>query len=124
MFKTKVIFESAEGPLEISVFDFDDTLVKTKSYIYVIKVDGERVKMTPAEYAVYEPLQGDVFDFSDFEHVKSPAPIMHMLLKLQYAVRNLGTENVFILTARGNPAPCRRSEYTPLEIVTRREKQT
>lgn len=107
MSKLKMTFEPVGGPLEISVFDFDDTLVKTTSYIYMTRVNGERVKMTPAEYATYEPRRGDVFDFSDFEHVKSPTPIMHMLLKLQYAVRNLGTENVFILTARGNSAPIR-----------------
>jgi hypothetical protein len=107
MSKVEKIFESAEGPLEINVFDFDDTLVKTKSSIHMTNARGESVTMTPAEYAVYEPQSGDHFDFSDFEHLKSPTPIAHMVLKLNYAIRNWGAKNVFILTARGNPAPIR-----------------
>ena len=98
-----------EAPVvaEVDIFDFDDTLVKTKSHIYLTTRDGEFVSLTPGEYAVYEPQPGDTFDFSDFEQVKSPTPISHMLLKLHYAIRNLGPANVFILTARGHAEPIR-----------------
>jgi hypothetical protein len=92
---------------EVNVFDFDDTLVKTKSHIYLTTVQGESIVLTPTEYAVYDSQPGDKFDYSDFEHVKSPSPIMHMLLKLRYAIRNLGSQNVFILTARGAADPIR-----------------
>ena len=100
----KMLFE-APMVAEINVFDFDDTLVKTRSHIYLTTKDGESRSLTPGEYAVYEPKPGDSFDFSDFHHVKNPTPIMHMLLKLRYAIRTLGPDNVFILTARGNPGP-------------------
>jgi len=98
-----------EAPVvaEVNIFDFDDTLVKTKSHIYLTTRDGEFVALTPGEYAVYDPQPGDTFDFSDFEQVKSPTPISHMLLKLHYAIRNLGPANVFILTARGHAEPIR-----------------
>ena len=94
---------------EVNVFDFDDTLVKTKSHIYVTnKKDGTSSKLTPGQYAVYSPKPGDHFDFSDFEDVIEPEPIHHMLMKLKYSVKKLGEENVFILTARGTPGPIRR----------------
>lgn len=93
---------------EVNVFDFDDTLVRTKSFIYVTNVDGSTLKLTPGEYAKYVGRKGDSFDFSEFERVNEPMPINHMLLKLRFAIRNLGAENVFILTARGVAEPIRR----------------
>jgi len=95
--------------VEVNVFDFDDTLVKTKSHIYVTnKKNGTSDKLTPGQYAVYSARPGDEFDFSDFEQVIEPEPIHHMLMRLKYAVKKLGEENVFILTARGQSAPIRR----------------
>jgi hypothetical protein len=40
---------------KLRVFDFDDTLVKTNSFIYVKHGDGKESKLTPGEYAIYEP---------------------------------------------------------------------
>jgi phosphoglycolate phosphatase-like HAD superfamily hydrolase len=37
---------------KLRVFDFDDTLVKTTSFIYVTN-NGKKSKLTPGEYAVY-----------------------------------------------------------------------
>ena len=51
---------------KLRIFDFDDTLVKTKSHIYITHRDGKKSKLSPGEYAVYTPKQGDQFDFSDF----------------------------------------------------------
>ena len=101
----KYLMESVVA--EVNVFDFDDTLVKTKSRIYLTTAEGVSITLTSDEYAVYESEPGDVFDFSDFEQIKSPSPISHMLLKLHYAIRNLGPANVFILTARGDAGPIR-----------------
>lgn len=93
---------------EVNVFDFDDTLVRTNSRIYLKTEDGEIDALTPHEYATYEPQPGDTFDFSDFEDVLNPEPIMHMLLKIRLAIRDLGNENVFVLTARGYDEPIRK----------------
>jgi hypothetical protein len=45
----------ADENKKLRVFDFDDTLVKTKSHIYVKHGDGKESKLTPGEYAIYEP---------------------------------------------------------------------
>jgi len=93
---------------EVNVFDFDDTLVRTNSRIYLKTEDGEIDALTPHEYASYDPQPGDTFDFSDFEDVIEPEPIMHMLLKIRMAIRDLGADNVFVLTARGYPDPIQK----------------
>jgi len=92
---------------EIHVFDFDDTIVKTGSMIHVIAPDGETFSLTPRQYAMYSPAEGDVFDFSDFEGLIDPKPVNNTLLKLKIAIRDVGPANVFILTARGNQVPVR-----------------
>ena len=51
---------------KLSIFDFDDTLVSTNAKIHITHGDGEKETLTPAEYAVYEPQEGDEFDFSEF----------------------------------------------------------
>jgi hypothetical protein len=66
MIKKSLTLEAAKLA-EINVFDFDDTLVKTKSRIYLTTKEGRLVALTPGEYAVYEPQPGDVFDYSEFD---------------------------------------------------------
>ena len=52
-------------------FDLDDTLIKTNSKVIVR--NGDQVKeLTPGEYAVYEPQEGDQFDYSQFENIREP----------------------------------------------------
>ena len=57
---------------KLRVFDFDDTLVKTTSFIYVTHRNGMKTKMTPGQYAKYDARDGDEFDFKDFQQVKRP----------------------------------------------------
>jgi len=84
---------------KLRVFDFDDTLVKTSSYIYVTHKDGKESKLTPGQYAVYKERPGDQFDFRDFEKVKNPKVIKgyFQLLKNMAATSDRA---VYILTAR------------------------
>ena len=89
---------------EIHVFDFDDTLVRTNSRIRV-KSSGGDFFLSPQEYAKYKRRPGDVFDYSDFEQVIEPELIPSTFLKLKAAIDSNGNDNVFILTARGNPVP-------------------
>lgn len=90
-----------EGKLR--VFDFDDTVVHTNSKVYVSKRDGRKIPLTPAEYAVYEPDEHDVFDYSDFDKdIKSAqqTPYAKLLRKMLQAP---GTDRrVAILTARSD----------------------
>lgn len=84
---------------KLRVFDFDDTLVQTKSHIYVTHKSGKKSKLTPGEYAVYEEKPSDEFDFSDFQSVKQPQEIKGVTRLLKNIVR-VGGADVFILTAR------------------------
>ena len=92
------------GEKKLRIFDFDDTLVKTKSHIYIKHKDGKESKLTPGEYAIYEPKEGDKFDFSDFEKVKQPQEIKGVTRLLKNIVRVGGSE-IVILTARAAYKP-------------------
>jgi hypothetical protein len=94
----------ASGDRKLRVFDFDDTLVKTKSNIYVTHSDGNKSTLTPGEYAIYEPKEGDKFDFSDFESVKHPQEIKGVTRLLKNIIRVGGSE-IVILTARASYRP-------------------
>jgi phosphoglycolate phosphatase-like HAD superfamily hydrolase len=102
---------TAFGPMQelsgkkLRVFDFDDTLVQTKSNIYITHKDGKKSKLTPGEYAVYEPKSGDKFDFSDFEKVKQPQEIKGVTDLLRKLAKAEGERKIVILTARGAYRP-------------------
>ena len=89
---------------KIRVFDFDDTLVQTKSHIYITHKDGKKSTLTPGEYAIYEPKEGDKFDFSDFEKVNQPQEIKGVTRLLKNIVR-VGGSDIYILTARAAYKP-------------------
>lgn len=89
---------------KLRVFDFDDTLVQTNSHIFITHKSGKKSKLTPGEYAVYEPKKGDDFDFSDFDKVNQPQEIKGVTRLLKNIVRAGGSE-IVILTARGAYKP-------------------
>lgn len=90
---------------KLRVFDFDDTIVKTDSYIYVTHKNGRTSKLTPGEYAVYKPKPGDQFDYSDFEDVVNPKEIKGITKVLRDMARAGGDRGVYILTAREHAKP-------------------
>lgn len=92
---------------KLRIFDFDDTLVKTNSNIYIKHKDGKESKLTPGEYAIYEPKNDDKFDFSDFEKVKQPQEIKGVTRLLKNIVRVGGSE-IVILTARAAYKPIKK----------------
>ena len=104
MLSAFIPMNEAKGDKKLRVFDFDDTLVKTKSHIYITHKDGKNSKLTPGEYAIYEPKQGDKFDFSDFESVKRPQEIKGVTRLLKNILR-VGGSDVVILTARSAYKP-------------------
>ena len=95
------------GDKKLRVFDFDDTLVQTNSHIYVTDKNNKKSKLTPGEYAVYEPKKGDKFDFSDFDKVNQPQEIKGVTRLLKNIVRVGGSE-IVILTARGAYKPIKK----------------
>ena len=90
---------------KLRVFDFDDTLVQTKSNIYITHKDGKKSTLTPGEYAIYEPKSGDKFDFSDFEKVKQPQEVKGVSDLLRKIAKAEGERKIVILTARGSYKP-------------------
>ena len=92
---------------KLRIFDFDDTLVQTKSHIYIRHKDGSKSKLTPAQYAVYDEKPGDEFDFSDFSRVQEPTEIKRITNVLRKIVQK-SSETVYILTARAAYKPIRQ----------------
>ena len=90
---------------KLRVFDFDDTLVKTNSFIYIKHDDGKESKLTPGEYAIYEAKPNDQFDFSDFQKVTQPQEIKGVTKLLRTIVNKEGERKVVILTARSAYKP-------------------
>ena len=86
----------------ISVFDFDDTLARTKSKVIVTMPDGKRSKIDAAEFAknsITLEDQGAEFDFSEFNKVidGKKGPLADLALRRQ---GKFGSKDIFVLTAR------------------------
>ena len=90
---------------KLRVFDFDDTLVKTNSFIYVTHKDGKKSKLTPGQYAVYKEKPGDVFDYSDFQRVTEPKLIKGYFELLKRMSAADSGRTIYILTARSAYKP-------------------
>lgn len=107
---------------KLRVFDFDDTLVRTNSFVRLRKPGGEQVHMTPAEYALYSPMPDDDLDFEDFKRLNDPREITWTLNILRSVVRSGG--DAIILTARGNESKPHIEEFLAkvgvpgIEVVT------
>jgi hypothetical protein len=85
---------------KLRVFDFDDTLVFTNSYIYVKSIDGREKKLTPGEYALYDEKPGDEYDFRDFYSVQEPKELKKVTKVLKRVIQKNNGDGVYILTAR------------------------
>ena len=79
---------------KLRVFDFDDTLVFTKSYIYVKKSNGSELKLTPGEYAVYNEKPGEEYDFRDFYSVQEPQELKKITNVLKRIINKNGGDGV------------------------------
>jgi FMN phosphatase YigB (HAD superfamily) len=90
---------------KLRVFDFDDTLVKTTSFIYVTHKDGKKSKLSPGQYAVYKERPGDVFDYTDFQKVTNPQIIKGYFELLKRMSAADSGRTIYILTARSAYKP-------------------
>ena len=89
-------------PKGISVWDFDDTLAKTKSNVLYTMPDGTKGKLNAEEFAKEGDkliAKGANFDFSEFSKVVngSKGPFFEKAIARN---KKFGNKNVFILTAR------------------------
>ena len=112
----------------ISVFDFDDTLAKTKEKVIVIMPNGKRSKISASQFAVKaESLKerGAEFDFSNFDKVSkttAEGPLADLARKRQ---GKFGSGDIFVLTARPQASAESIKEFLdsiginiPLENIT------
>jgi hypothetical protein len=87
----------------ISVFDFDDTLARTKEKVIVNNADGSSTEISAAQFAETAnelEANGATFDFSNFEGVADgtkKGPLADLALKRQ---DKFGSKDIFVLTAR------------------------
>jgi len=98
---------------KLRVFDFDDTLAKVNSWVYIKTPGGKEKKLDSAEYAVYKLKPGETEDFRDFNKLlRSPKLIKQnvKMLRKQLAKASKasrGARKVTILTARALGFPVR-----------------
>jgi hypothetical protein len=106
------VFKAEERMLNegrtLRVFDWDDTLATTVSYIYVKHKDGKETKLTPGEYAVYKVKSGDEYDFSDFNKMLNKPAIIKKNFDLLQRMLSNPEKKVTILTARKLAFPIRK----------------
>jgi len=84
-------------------FDLDDTLITSKSNVIVTNPEQGTFKLTPAEYALYEPGPDDELDFSEFKYLKNPKVIkdnFELFSKILEKSSQLSGAKTIILTAR------------------------
>ena len=87
--------------IQVTIFDLDDTLVRTDARTTVTHEDGTTDSLAPAEYANYVRQKGDKFDYSGFRTLVNPQFIERGLeLFKQAYVLDRETSDVVILTAR------------------------
>jgi len=85
----------------LSVFDFDDTIAKTKSKV-IVELDGKTFKINATDFARRHAelkSKGANFDFKEFEKVieGKKGPLFDLAMKRQ---EKFGSKDIFILTAR------------------------
>lgn len=103
MIKLKDILLERKGML--SIFDFDDTLAKSDSWVYVMLNGKEVDKLDPAEFAVHELKDGEEYDFKDFDKKLRNPKIIKKNVDLLRKQLKKGGRKVTILTARRLGAP-------------------
>ena len=132
--ETKVnAFKASKKRKGISVFDFDDTIAKTKEQVLVKMPDGTLRRLTPAQFAEQADIltdQGAEFDFSQFENVigAKKGPLADLALRRQ---DKFGSGDIYVLTARPQTSAVNIKLFLdsiglniPLENITGLEKGT
>ncbi len=94
------------GELGLTIFDIDETLMRTTAKIKVVK-DGKVIKsLTNQEFNNYKLQPGEQFDFGEFRNAekfrRESQPIGPMIAKLKAILRNAGNSRVIMLTARAD----------------------
>lgn len=97
---------------KLRVFDFDDTIAKSDSNIRITTDTGEKIEMTPGEYATHKINPNYDYDFSEFDQVINPREIKQITNIIRNAL-NAGTEGreIAVLTARAPESEASIRDY-------------
>lgn len=101
----QIILDFVDGdPIdELHIYDFDDTLVRTNSTIFIVNTQtGERRELHPHEFHEYHLRKNEMFDLEDFDIVEEAILLPHFE-KFKSDYKRLGNKKVAILTARPYP---------------------
>jgi len=85
--------------MELSVFDFDDTLFISDSKVKVKKKSGKIKLLNSRQFAKYKIRKGDEFDFTDFDRINGSF-VEWTKERFDASVENTQSKTV-IMTARG-----------------------
>lgn len=94
---------------KLVVFDFDDTLMKTDSKVYITHKNGTEEKLNADQWNRYIKKPGDKFNFDEFftvDYLINPREIPKQMGLLKDNIK-WGNE-VWILTNRENVSPIKR----------------
>ena len=84
----------------LHVYDFDDTLVKTKSDVIVQRADGSNYKLDSHAFATHKLKPGEKYDFANFDKIiDTSLPIMRNIQQIKKSLANPSIKTT-ILTAR------------------------
>jgi hypothetical protein len=89
--------------MDLYIFDFDDTLAVTDSLVKIHRGE-EVIKMTSREFAEFSMQEGDLVDFDDFQRAEGTL-IKDTADRMLEAMADVGSSNVFIVTARAVGGP-------------------
>ena len=101
---------------KLRVYDFDETLALAGGTITVRTVDGDTVEMDSNTFSNFRPREGDVLDFTEFNHVNNPHKIKKNWEQFVKDAKDPDTD-VAILTARAAGAESSLSDFLADEGV-------
>jgi FMN phosphatase YigB (HAD superfamily) len=118
---TKEIVKETKPSKRLRVFDFDDTLVKTDSWVHVTSASGNKIDLSPGQFAIYDRQPGDVFDYSDFEKLVNPRSIRWVVNILRNVYDHHGPTGAVVLSARGESEPIEQflanEQFLGIEVI-------
>ena len=81
----------------LSIFDFDDTLVFSGAAVHITHEDGSTESLESHEFATYEELPGDEFDYSEFDIYPPGGQIIKKTFnRMLEPISTNGPENVIV----------------------------
>jgi hypothetical protein len=106
---TKSFIDTSHDVGGLTIFDMDDTLIKSHAQVHVIDAQGNHTKLRDGEFKDYKLASGERFSFEEFNSSlifkTTSSPIDHMIEHAQDILHHIAhreKSRVIILTARSD----------------------